>query len=342
MSNKLLLQEEIDALLGNLKKEEERQPVDSLTDEDCLAAAADIFKKSMDQAAAALSTVLNTTVGVAAFDSAPADKDAVLERLKTPHALVIADFYGDLEGSTYYLIRIEDAAAIARLLTGEPAGGAAGELTGEEAGAASEIFNQMVSAAAASMSELVNRVISLTSEPVTLLEENGLQSYSLDDSFLLLTYRLSFGQDLEAEILQIVGLETVQKLASCTLQADRAGDAGPGKVQSLPEDVAGGRPPAFAAYDPALTAYQNKIGMLLDIPLKVTVVLGRAKRPIKEVLGLTPGALVELSTPADDPVEVLVNGTLVARGEIVVVNENFGIRITSIISPAERVQYIGR
>ncbi|HHW43226.1 MAG TPA: flagellar motor switch protein FliN [Desulfotomaculum sp.] len=86
---------------------------------------------------------------------------------------------------------------------------------------------------------------------------------------------------------------------------------------------------------------QRKLELLLDIPLKVSVVLGRTRRPIKEVLGLTPGAIVELSSLVDEPVEVLVNGTLVARGEVVVVNENFGVRITSIISPAERVEQLG-
>ncbi|MBC7106659.1 MAG: flagellar motor switch protein FliN, partial [Firmicutes bacterium] len=83
---------------------------------------------------------------------------------------------------------------------------------------------------------------------------------------------------------------------------------------------------------------EEKLQLLLDIPLKVSVVLGRTRRPIKEVLEMAPGSIVELDALADEPVEVLVNGVPVARGEVVVVNENFGVRITSILSPAERVQ----
>ncbi|MBE0467086.1 MAG: flagellar motor switch protein FliN, partial [Candidatus Desulforudis sp.] len=81
-----------------------------------------------------------------------------------------------------------------------------------------------------------------------------------------------------------------------------------------------------------------KMSLVLDLPLKITVILGRSRRPIKEVLGLAPGSVLELATLADEPVEVLVNGALVAWGEVVVVNDNFGVRITSIISPRERIQ----
>ncbi|MGB9903154.1 MAG: flagellar motor switch phosphatase FliY [Desulfotomaculales bacterium] len=86
---------------------------------------------------------------------------------------------------------------------------------------------------------------------------------------------------------------------------------------------------------------QHRLELLLDIPLRVSVVLGRTKRPIKEVLGLTPGAIVELSSQVNEPVEILVNGTLIAKGEVVAVNENFGVRITSIVSPQERIRQLG-
>ncbi|MCL6477588.1 MAG: flagellar motor switch phosphatase FliY [Peptococcaceae bacterium] len=85
-------------------------------------------------------------------------------------------------------------------------------------------------------------------------------------------------------------------------------------------------------------AEQKKLELLLEVPLKVSVVLGRTRRPIREVLNLTPGAIVELNSLVDEPVEVLVNGTLVAKGEVVVVNENFGIRISNIVSPEERLR----
>lgn len=87
---------------------------------------------------------------------------------------------------------------------------------------------------------------------------------------------------------------------------------------------------------------QRRLDLILDIPLKVTVLLGRTRWPIKDILGLTPGSVVEMQSMVDEPVEVLVNGTLVAMGEVVVVNENFGVRITSIIGPEERIQNLGK
>ncbi|HBV96629.1 MAG: hypothetical protein JL50_16390 [Peptococcaceae bacterium BICA1-7] len=99
--------------------------------------------------------------------------------------------------------------------------------------------------------------------------------------------------------------------------------------------------PAQTLSFPGLSqAEQRKMELLLEVPLKISVILGRTKKPIKEVLNLTPGAIVELTSLVDEPVEVLVNGTLVARGEVVVVNENFGVRVISIISPEERLKQL--
>jgi len=91
---------------------------------------------------------------------------------------------------------------------------------------------------------------------------------------------------------------------------------------------------------PALQVDQNKLNLLLDIPLKVSVILGRTRKQIKDVLQMTPGAIVELETVVGEPVEILVNGKLVARGEVVVVNENFGVRISNIISTRDRINTI--
>lgn len=85
---------------------------------------------------------------------------------------------------------------------------------------------------------------------------------------------------------------------------------------------------------------QHSIDFILDIPLKVTVELGRTRMLIKDILQLSQGSVVELSKFAGEPLEVLVNDKLVARGEVVVVNEKFGLRLTDIISPMERIEQL--
>jgi flagellar motor switch protein FliN len=84
-------------------------------------------------------------------------------------------------------------------------------------------------------------------------------------------------------------------------------------------------------------AARRNIDLVVDIPLQITVELGRTTRRIKDILSLSPGAVVELDKLAGEAVDILVNGRLIARGEVVVIDENFGVRITDIVSPAERV-----
>ena len=85
-------------------------------------------------------------------------------------------------------------------------------------------------------------------------------------------------------------------------------------------------------------AKDRNLALILDIPLRVTVELGRTKMPVNELLNLTQGSVVELSKLAGEPMEVYVNDKLIAKGEAVVVNEKFGVRLTDIISPTERVE----
>ncbi len=83
---------------------------------------------------------------------------------------------------------------------------------------------------------------------------------------------------------------------------------------------------------------ESNLSMILDIPVTVAVEIGRSKVTISNLLKLNQGSVVELDRLAGEPMDVLVNGTLIAHGEVVVVNEKFGIRLTDIISPTERVK----
>ncbi len=86
----------------------------------------------------------------------------------------------------------------------------------------------------------------------------------------------------------------------------------------------------------------NNLDMILDIPVNLTVELGRTKIAIRNLLQLAQGSVVELDGLAGEPMNVLVNGTLVAQGEVVVVNDKFGIRLTDIITPSERIRKLQR
>ena len=117
---------------------------------------------------------------------------------------------------------------------------------------------------------------------------------------------------------------------------------------TLPSETAAAAPAPFASFSAApaagaaVAANGHDLNMILDIPVQLTVELGRTRIPIKNILQLAQGSVVELEALAGEPMDVLVNGYLIAQGEVVVVNEKFGIRLTDIVTPSERMRRLSR
>lgn len=107
-------------------------------------------------------------------------------------------------------------------------------------------------------------------------------------------------------------------------------------TQAQPADI-------FPSFDASSgkSSLLNELDMILDIPVQLAVELGRTKITIKNLLQLAHGSVVELEAMAGEPLNVFVNGTLIAQGEVVVVNDKFGIRLTDIVTPSERARKIG-
>jgi flagellar motor switch protein FliN/FliY len=91
-----------------------------------------------------------------------------------------------------------------------------------------------------------------------------------------------------------------------------------------------------------VTNFSEDLNLILDIPVKMTVELGRTKMTIKELLRLSQGSVVSLEGLAGEPLDILINGYLIAQGEVVVVSDKFGVRITDIITPSERMYRLSR
>lgn len=99
----------------------------------------------------------------------------------------------------------------------------------------------------------------------------------------------------------------------------------------------------FETLSPQQTEEQKQdINLILDIPIDLSVELGRTKMAIKDLLNLTQGSVIALDGLAGEPLDILINGYLIAQGEIVVVGDNYGVRITDIITPSERVRRLSR
>lgn len=176
-------------------------------------------------------------------------------------------------------------------------------------------------------------------------------TYSKISEFILISFVLNIGDKLEGKlnflfplniIKEIFTMETKDEdidLLTSTLTGEDTKIVEGQKLTSKPEQSFS--EPAFKPIDteqkqtPQLS--NSSIDFLMDVPLKVSAELGRSEMQIKEILQLGPGSVIELDRLAGEPVNLLVNGKLIARGEVVVIDENFGIRITEIISPAERL-----
>ncbi len=129
--------------------------------------------------------------------------------------------------------------------------------------------------------------------------------------------------------------------AAALAESKPSGNDTASEVAMPAESVA---PAAFTNFKDSapVGATGNDLNMILDIPVQLTVELGRTRIPIKHILQLAQGSVVELETMAGEPMDVLVNGYLIAQGEVVVVNDKFGIRLTDIVTPSERMRRLSR
>ncbi len=125
--------------------------------------------------------------------------------------------------------------------------------------------------------------------------------------------------------------------------ADDWGAAMAEQTASASQPAAPAKPHVLEQFGAGGTATAtNDLDMILDIPVQLTVELGRTKMPIKNLLQLAQGSVVELSGMAGEPLDVMINGFLIAQGEVVVVNDKLGIRLTDIITPSERLRRLNR
>jgi flagellar motor switch protein FliN/FliY len=127
-------------------------------------------------------------------------------------------------------------------------------------------------------------------------------------------------------------------------RAEEAAALAAQQAQPAPEVPPAPTPTAavFKDFGASKPGTQNDIDFILDIPVQLTVELGRTKIAIKNLLQLAQGSVVELDGLAGEPMDVLVNGCLIAQGEVVVVNDKFGIRLTDIITPSERIRKLNK
>ncbi|QNF29538.1 flagellar motor switch phosphatase FliY [Metabacillus elymi] len=406
VSDGMLSQDEIDALLKGNSSEDDQTPVKNegaiiLKTEDYFNAMeedaiGEIGNISFGSSATALSTLLQQKVEITTPSVSVVQKSKLGDQFEHPYVAIEVNYTEGFSGSNLLVIKQSDAAIIADLMIGGD-GLNPDEMLGEiQVSAVQEAMNQMMGSAATSMSTIFNKKVDISPPRVELLAANDTdesQAIPDEDLFVQVSFRLKIGMLIDSNIMQLLPLyfakDLIEQLINPVQEVAATAEAvkevqqpspvmndipvqyaqaqynqmqmqqqmhhpnqymeqpsqqmyntpQPQYTQSTQQPAVNVKPADFTSFEPMQYQQQEiqNLDMLLDIPLQVTVELGRTKRSVKEILELSSGSIIELDKLAGEPVDILVNSKIVAKGEVVVIDENFGVRVTDIISQTERL-----
>ncbi|MDR2500175.1 MAG: flagellar motor switch protein FliN [Treponema sp.] len=354
MSDGALSQDELDALLSGVDTpntaSEARPAGDLQALEDFLASTVE-----------SLSSNLSAMTGAAAVMRGPkvvsTNRDTLLEALPDTITVVKVDFSSGFPGEHLFLMAEGTAKLIASLMNKEE------NITLDEM-ALSVIGEAVSQMAGTQITALTNKTGNKSIASVSPEVTNVTKAVAAlpGGDFLEATYDLSLGEEAH-QVWEVYGPTVsagiVQALSGGTAAEARAsaktsGGVAPGMggMQGMGGMMGGGMPGMgqptnvqsvqFPGLSPqAAPQEQGNIGLIMDVYMEMTVELGRTKKLIKEILGMGEGTIIELDKLAGEPVDILVNHKLIAKGEVVVIDENFGVRVTEIVSPIERMSDMG-
>lgn len=332
-------------------------------------AIGEISNISMGTAATTLSTLLNQKVLITTPNVSIANWEDISQSYDRPCVFIQISYIEGLDGNNILILREKDVKIITDLMmggNGEDVDGT--ELSELHLSAICEAMNQMMGSAATSISSVLEKKVDISPPTASLIDmdgsidEEGFGDF-LKGEFVKVSFRLEIGTLIDSELMQLYPIDFAKELynkfmssseldqpapaaptpAPAPAPAPAVPTPGPAPAMSAPpQGYAQPMQPAqpvnvapaqFQAFDNTINPLmqQENIGLIMDVPLEVTVELGRTNKTIKEILDFSPGTIIELNKLAGEAIDLLVNGKYVAKGEVVVIEDNFGIRITEII-----------
>ncbi|MBA2878685.1 flagellar motor switch protein FliN/FliY [Anoxybacillus kamchatkensis] len=338
-------------------------------------ALGEIGNISFGSSATALSMLLNQKVEITTPNVSLIERARVAEEFPHPYVAIQVSYTEGFLGTNLLVIKQSDAAIIADLMMGGDGTNPPAFMDEIQLSAVQEAMNQMMGSAATSMSTIFSKKVDISPPSLHLLdlsEGEGFEYLPPDDVLVKVSFRLKVGNLIDSNIMQLLPIHFAKELVenllnpsstkaqtSATINTNEPRQTAPSAQtqqapspaqqtqKEAPQHVGTGavqqpvnvQPVAFASFEPApLPETESRnLDMLLDIPLQVTVELGRTKRSVQDILSLSSGSIIELDKLAGEPVDILVNNKLIAKGEVVVIDENFGVRVTSIISQSDRL-----
>lgn len=351
MNNKFLDQNEIDMLVQNNSSSNTQSEL-SAVEKDTLAEIGNI---SMGSAATALSTLINRKVTITVPDVSHATFEQVRSSYPIPCIIVHVKYKTGLQGSNILVIKEKDAAIIANLMMGKDESASTEIIDEIGLSAITEAMNVMMGSAATAMSDLFNYEIRI-SPPDTEqyhLGEVGSDVIEFEGPLTTISFRLEIPELVDSTMLQLIDTEFAKHMVSqlmafseldstyehAVIEAESTVDPAPVKTwddlkQQHIADVS-------VSHDEQFDLGNLNVELIKDIPVQVRAILGRTRMSIESILKLGPGHIMELDSLDGEPIDVYANETLIAKGEVVVVGDQFGIRITEISTPKNRIKSIG-
>lgn len=332
---------------------------------------------SLGSSATALSTLLGQKVEITTPTVSIVRKTGLKEEFPYEHVSLQVNYVDGFDGENIFLMKATDAAVISNIMLGGDGTNVDEELTDIALSAVQEAMNQMMGSSATSMSTVFDKRVDISPptveyEDIDKLEE--VQQKTAEDVFVKVSFQLKVGQLIDSNIMQLIPLGFAKELVQSLLEPNTekeenvlSNDLSEPVIEDVPvtqtqvqsesthrptqrqashqqigektKENAPVQTASFMEFTPPDLSKQSQrnLDMLLDIPLTVTVELGRTKQTVEEILELTSGSIIELDKLAGEPVDVLVNSKLIAKGEVVVIEENFGVRVTDIVSQKDRL-----
>ncbi|MBT9157039.1 MAG: Flagellar motor switch protein FliN [Firmicutes bacterium] len=348
MSNRYLSQDEIDAIL-HMGVANELSTLSAMEAD----AIGEVGNISMGTAATTLSQLLGQRVSITTPRVTVTTLAGLYAQFSVPYLAISVNYTKGLAGYNLLVVRNDDAAVIADLMMGGDGRPASLELDEMRISAVSEVMNQMIGTAATSMHSLFGRQVNISPPSVVQFDHPPKPDANLDlseETLVVVTFRMVIGSFVDSELLQIMPMRSAQQMVELLMPPSPSSARHdvpppvdlPSPIISAPEVPVVQRAQFSQLPPPPSSIPGANIDLILDVPLHVSVVLGKCRRSIKDVITMGIGSVVELDRMVEDQVDILVNGTLIAKGEIVVVNENFGVRLTSILSPVERLKELAK
>ena len=317
---------------------------------------------SMGTASTTLNLLLNQEVNITTPEVEVVNWEEAVNPNDKDFIIIEVNYTEGFQGSSILIIQKSDAQIIADLMMGGDGKDVEDELNDFHISAISEAMNQMVGSSATSMSQIFDITVDIAPPNVIIEKPKDYNYKELFQStetpyFVKTSFRMVVGDLIDSKIMQLLALPFALDMFNTLLNENEKDITGAEKAKGeeekdveevvevespketiSPQKVEEEKPKEESSERESVFSKEGKnIDLLLNVPMDLTVELGRTNKLIKDVLNFGPGSVIELDNFSGEKVDILVNGKKIALGEVVVVDESYGVRVTDIIKARNRL-----